>query len=33
MAEQQNSVFQRENDDLRRRIQDLGELNRRLTEY
>lgn len=31
MMEQQNSNYQRENDELKRRLQDLGELNRRLT--
>jgi uncharacterized small protein (DUF1192 family) len=33
MVEQQNSNYQRENEDLRRRLQDSAELNRRLTEY
>lgn len=31
--EQQNLNYQRESEDLKRKLQDLVELNRRLTEY
>lgn len=33
MLEQQTSNFQRENDELRRRLYELDELNRKLTDY